>query len=154
MAIAKTVEKYLQENGVRYTIAEHPHSISSTRTAEAAHVPPQQMAKAVVLWDRKGYVMAVLPGDRHVELHKLSDTLGRQLQLLDESRLAPVFKDCELGAIPPIGPAYNMDTIVDDDLVGQEHIWFVGGDHDRLIGVSGGDFLHLLRQARYGRFTH
>lgn len=154
MTIAKTVENYLQQNGVHYTVLDHPPSISSKQTAAAAHVPPRQLAKAVVLWDRNGYVMAVVPSDHYVELHKLSGKLGRRLELLNETRLAPVFGDCEPGAIPPLGPAYNVETIVDDSLVGQERIWFVGGDHNRLIGVSGDDFLHLLRQARYARLSH
>lgn len=154
MTIAKTVENYLRQNDVAYSILEHPPTISSKQTAEAVHLAPGQVAKAVVLWDERGYVMAVVPGDRYVDVHKLSKKLGRHLELLDESRIGSVFKDCEAGAIPPIGPAYNMETIIDESLVGQEEIYFVGGDHDRLIGVDGEDFLHLLRQARYGRFSH
>lgn len=154
MTIAKTVENYLQQSGVKYEVVEHPHSISSKETAHTAHLPPEQIAKAVLLWDERGYVMAVVPADRYVELHKLSQKLGRDLELLDESRIAPVFKDCETGAVPPIGPAYDVETVVDESLVGHGRIYFVAGDHDRLIGVDGEDFLHLLRQARYGRFSH
>jgi Ala-tRNA(Pro) deacylase len=154
MTIAKTVEKFLNEHAVRYKVLEHPRSMSSRETANASHLPPSDIAKAVVLGDDKGYVMAVLPSDRHVELHKLAEKLGRSLDLVSEARLGAVFKDCEPGAIPPLGPAYNMETIVDESLVGHDKIWFVAGDHDRLCAVSGEDFVRLLSRARFARFSH
>jgi Ala-tRNA(Pro) deacylase len=154
MTIAKTVERYLQEHGTSYTLVHHPPSLSSKQTAAVAHVQPDQIAKAVVLGDDKGFLMAVIPGDRHVELHKLSDKLRRQFVLVSEQRIAPIFKDCELGAIPPLGPAYGMHTIVDDSLVGREHVFFVGGDHDNLMRVDGEAFVRLLGEAQHGQFSH
>jgi Ala-tRNA(Pro) deacylase len=112
------------------------------------------MAKAVVLADRGGYVMAVVPGSRHVSVKTLCKKLGRELVLVQEDSLIPVFKDCARGAIPPLGPAYGIETIVDDSLVGQPEIYFEAGDHEELIRVNGEQFLSLLRQARHGQFSH
>ena len=122
--------------------------------AETAHVPPEQLAKAVILSDRRGFLMAVIPGNRHVSLDDLWKKLGRRLSLAPESRLAPVFRDCESGAIPPLGPAYGMETIVDNSLVGQPEVYFESGDHRGLIRVDGEEFLTLLRDAMYGQFAH
>jgi len=155
MSIAKTVESYLQRYGIiHYTIIHHPRSVSSKQTAEAAHISPAQIAKAVILSDDKGCIMVVVPGDHHVERHRLSQKLGRRLELANEARIGPAFKDCELGAIPPIGPAYGMETIVDDSLVGQKKVYFVGGDHDELVCVDGEEFLYMLKQAQHGTFSH
>ena len=154
MTVARTLENYLREHAVPYKVVEHPRAVSSKATAGAAHLEPDDVAKAVLLGDERGYVMAVLPGGRHVELHKLCDKLRRKLGLVSEERLARVFQDCELGAIPPIGPAYNIETVVDESLVGRKRVWFVGGDHDRLLAVEGEDFVRLLGRARFGRFSH
>jgi len=154
MALSKTVVGFLQQYQIPYTVVHHPRSFSMRETARAAQVPPEQIAKAVILTDRQSYVMAVVPGDKHVELNKLSEKLGRRLELAQEYRTAPVFRDCELGAIPPIGPAYGMETVVDDGLVGQEEICFVGGDHEELVCVDGDQFLRLLKEARHARFSH
>lgn len=154
MTIAKTVLGFLQQHNVRYAVVAHPHSETSKSTAERAHVPPAHMAKAVVLADRDGYVMVVLPADRHVDVGALSRRLRRDLHLAQEERLAPVFKDCALGAIPPLGPAYGMETVMDDSLVGLPEVYFEAGDHEELIRVSGEDFLHLLAAARHGQFSH
>ncbi len=154
MAIAQTVSGYLQSRHVTYDVIAHPYSDSSRKAAETAHVPPEQLAKAVILNDRRGFLMAVVPGDRHVSLDDLWKRLGRRLRLTPETRLAPVFRDCESGAIPPLGPAYGMETIVDDSLVGQPAVYFESGDHRGLIRVGGEEFLALLREAMHGQFAH
>jgi Ala-tRNA(Pro) deacylase len=154
MAIAHTVSGYLQTRHVSYDVIAHPYSDSSRKAAETAHVPPEQLAKAVILCDRRGFLMAVVPGNRHVSLEDLWKKLGRRLRLVPEIRLTPVFRDCESGAIPPLGPAYGMETIVDDSLVGQPEVYFESGDHRGLIRVGGEQFLALLREALHGRFAH
>jgi Ala-tRNA(Pro) deacylase len=154
MAIAHTVSGYLQARHVAYDVIAHPYSDSSRKAAETAQVPPEQLAKAVVLSDRRGFLMAVVPGNRHVSLEDLWKKLGRRLSLAPETRLAPVFRDCESGAIPPLGPAYGMETIMDDSLVGQPEVYFESGDHRGLIRVGGDEFLALLREAMHGRFAH
>jgi Ala-tRNA(Pro) deacylase len=154
MAIAQTVTGYLQSHHVSYDVIPHPYSDSSRKAAETAHVPPEQLAKAVILNDRRGFLMAVVPGNRHVSLDDLWISLGRRLSLAPETRLAPVFRDCESGAIPPLGPAYGMKTIVDDSLFGQPKVYFESGDHRGLIRVGGEEFLALLREAMHGQFTH
>lgn len=154
MTIAQTVCGYLQSRHVPYDVIAHPYSASSLKAAETAHVPPEQLAKAVILSDRRGFLMAVVPGNRHVSLDDLWKKLGRRLSLASETRLAPVFCDCETGAIPPLGPAYGMETIVDDSLVGQPEVYFESGDHRGLIRVDGEEFLTLLRDAMHGQFAH
>jgi len=106
MTIAQTVSGYLQSHRVSYDVITHPYSDSTRKAAQTAHLPPEQLAKAVILNDRRGFLMAVVPGNRHVSLDDLWKRLGRRLSLTPETRLAPVFRDCESGAIPPLGPAY------------------------------------------------
>ncbi len=154
MAIASTVENYLQSNRIPYMIVPHRHTSASRDTATTLHVPAQRVAKAVVLTDKKGYLMVVLPSDRHVDVLALSERLGRDLELVPEQTLATVFKDCDLGAIPPLGPAYGMPTIMDDSLVGQPEIYFEAGDHEEVICVDGEQFLVLLNEAQHGQFSH
>lgn len=153
MAIAKTVVDCLQKHHVPYSVVGHRRSISSKQTAETARVNPEQLAKAVMFEDGRGYVMAVIPSNRHVRVDTLSHKLGRELHLATESHLVPVFRDCDVGAIPPVGPAYGIETIMDDSLVGLPEVYFEAGDHEELIRVEGEEFVSLLGGARHGQFT-
>jgi Ala-tRNA(Pro) deacylase len=154
MPIANTVKQYLEEHGISYSVVPHRHTESSRETADAAHVPSDQLAKAVVLIDDGGYLMAVIPGDRHLQIDTLSKKLRRNLALATESRVVPVFKDCAPGAIPPLGPAYGMKTILDDSLVGLSQVYFEAGDHEDLVRVDGEQFVRLMKEAQHGQFSH
>lgn len=155
MSIAQTVIQCLQQRRIPYDVVAHPRTASTRATVSCSQIPPERMAKAVLLSDTHGgYVMAVLPGSRYVNVKTLSRKLNRQLSLVEERQLPLVFNDCERGAIPPLGPAYGIETILDDSLVGQPEIYFEAGDHEELIRVNGEQFLSLLRQARHGQFSH
>lgn len=147
MSIAASVERHLNQMRVRYDMIPHHHTSSSTYAAQAAHVPGEQLAKCVMLEDDRGYVMAVLPASRKVDLGALHRRLGRDLGLATESELARLFTDCERGAIPPLGDAYGIDAVVDNSLVGKQDIYFESGDHCALVRVSGADFLTLMGDA-------
>ncbi len=151
MGIARTVESCLERNNVAYDIISHRPSTTSRETAAAATVLPCQIAKPVILGDSRGYVMVVVPGDRHVEVEKVSHQLNRRLRLAAETDLAHLFRDCEARAIPPLGPSYGIETILDDRLLEQNEICFVSGDHDELIRVNREVFLTLLQGARITR---
>ena len=155
MAIATTVSNYLAEHDVAYDVLTHPHTATSGESAEAAHVPGARLAKSVVLEDDHGYLMVVLPSNRQVNLGELHRQLNRNLGLATEGELGSLFSDCEIGALPAVGPAYGMETLVDDALAEQSDIYFEAGDHEQLIHVTAETFQSLLgEEARHGRFSH
>jgi Ala-tRNA(Pro) deacylase len=145
MSIANTVKTYLQAHNIPYTA-------SSKETVDAAHVPAGQLAKAVILGDREGYLMAVLPSNRRIDVQILSATLGRDLVVVPEHRMGALFKDCEFGAVPPLGLAYGMSTVVDDCLSEQPEIYFEAGDHEEVIHVDGARFREVLQGAARAQF--
>lgn len=155
MAIASTVSNYLAELDVAYDVLTHPHSATSGESAQAAHVPGNRLAKSVVLEDDNGYLMVVLPSNRQVNLGELHRQLNRNLGLATEGELSNLFKDCEVGALPAVGPAYGLETVVDDTLAEQADIYFEAGDHEQLIHVSAETFQALLGEnTRHGYFSH
>lgn len=153
MAIAITLQQYLDSNGIRYDVMPHGYTNSSMNTAEAAKVPGDQLAKSIILEDEDGYLMAVLPATHHVEIGRLSQQLNRKLGLATESEIARLFTDCELGAIPPVGEAYGMEMIMEDSLSTCEDVYFEGGDHTDIVHVHGEDFKRLMRTAMHGQFS-
>jgi Ala-tRNA(Pro) deacylase len=155
MAIASTVSNFLAEHDVAYDVLTHPHTATSGESAQAAHVPGTRLAKSVVLEDEQGYLMVVLPSNRQIDLGELHRQLNRNLGLATEGELGRLFSDCEIGALPAMGPAYGMETLVDDALAEQSDIYFEAGDHEQLIHVSAETFQTLLGDdARHGRFSH
>ena len=152
MAIAITLQQYLDKSGIEYDVLSHGHTETSLDTAQTTHIPPEQVAKSVILEDEDGYLMAVIPASHHIELGQLSRQLARRLGLATEDELADLFSDCDLGAIPPIGEAYHMEVVMDDNLENCHDVYFEAGDHTDLVHVHGAAFLQLMQHARHEHF--
>jgi Ala-tRNA(Pro) deacylase len=153
MGIASTVRDYLDEAGVHYDLVHHPYTPNSKRAADAASVPPDHLAKPVMLEDEKGYLMAVVPASRRVELSSLERQLGRRLVLATERELLDLFSDCSKGAVPAIGQAYGVDVIWDDCLASCPDVYFEAGDHTDLVHMSGKEFTFLMGRKPHGRIS-
>ncbi len=153
MTISHTLESYMMRKGIKYDLISHPRTQNSMQTAQITHIPGDRLAKAVLLEDESGYLMAALPSTYKLEMGELHRTLHRRLGLATETEISALFKDCEAGAIPPLGAAYGVEMIWDDSLAEQPDIYFEAGSHEDLIHMSGEQFRNLLSYARHGRFS-
>ncbi len=154
MSIPSTLASYLDQRGARYETLAHARSRTSAETARNANVIPDHLAKSVVLEDDLGYVMAVIPADKAVMVDELGRMLGRKsLRLAGEERVAMLFKGCEPGAVPSVGMAWGIETIVDDELEACETVYMEGGDHERLLRMSHDQFHALMSSQRHGQFS-
>lgn len=147
MAIAMTLQQYLSDRDIEYEVVTHPRTVSASRTAQAVHVSGERLAKAVVLRDGEGYVVAVLPATHNLRLAALARKLGGKVGLATEDELGNLFTDCDTGAVPALGTAYGLRVIVDDSLAGQPDVYFEGGDHRSLVHLSGEQFARLMEGA-------
>jgi Ala-tRNA(Pro) deacylase len=151
--LAPTLEKYLIDRGTTYDVIPHERTDSSLETVETSHIPADRLAKGVLLRDRQGYWLAVLPASRHVRLSDLREDLGDRVDLASEEEIAEVFRDCARGAIPPFGQCYGLDVIVDNSIDLQPELYCEGGDHATLVHMSQAEFARLNGQARHGSFA-
>jgi Ala-tRNA(Pro) deacylase len=153
MTMAVTLQHYLDELGVEYEVVAHPYADTGLDTAEVAHIPPDKLAKSIMLEDEGGYLMAVCPASKKIKLGELYREINRRLEFADEAELADVFGDCVLGAVPPVGELYGIDVVVDTDLFMQPDVYFEAGDHVDLIHVSADNFQKLLSNAEHASFS-
>ena len=154
MAIAETVKNYLAQKSVDYDLVSHPHSGSSHETAAASHVREDHIAKGVIVKDASGYAMVVVPASNYVEMKHVRKELDRELELVAEDEFAKLFSDCEPGAVPPLGPAYQIETFLDQALTSLANVYLEAGDHEHLVHISGDDFKTLLSGVRHGHYSH
>lgn len=152
MGIAITLRQYLDAQGVTYDCLEHTHTGCSMRTAQACHVSADRVAKAVVLKGRDGYLLTVVPASRQVMLDAVGGWLHEPVSLASEAEIAPLFPDCEPGAVPPVAAAYGLRALVDENLNGLSDVYFESGDHRSLVHLSGKQFNKLMQNAPRGWF--
>lgn len=138
------VESFLKNRGVPFEMLPHRTEYTASRTAQALHVPGDLFAKTVVLSVDGRPVLAVLQATHSVNLPNLKRLLGaRDMHLASEAELKNLFPDCELGAMPPFGSQYDMETIMDDGLAADEQIVFEGNTHGRAVQMRYYDYVNI-----------
>ncbi len=153
MAIALTLERFLDAKNVKYDVIAHRPTNSSGETAETCHIPGDRLAKGVLLRDEVGYALAVLPASHHIRLSELRRQFGDDVDLATEGEIEDLFQDCVRGAIPAIGECYGLDMVVDDSIEEQPEVYFEGGDHSTLVHMTHAQFAKMTASARHGSFS-
>ena len=153
MSAAQELTRYLASRGVAYDLVPHHRTASAMRTAEECNISPDCFAKAVVLLDDDGYFLAVLPASHHLRFHELEDEGHWPVRMATEEEIERLFPDCVIGAVPPVGAAYGLKTIIDDSVSEMPDIYFEGGDHTTLVHMSGLAFERLMAEAPRGHFS-
>jgi Ala-tRNA(Pro) deacylase len=148
--VPDTLSNYMHQHGVVYSIRRHEPTATSQQTAQAAHVPGDRLAKAVVLEDGEEFIVAVIPATHRLDRWAISEMIKRPFYLAEEDDFAELFRDCRRGAVPAIGPAYGVHTFVDVSLLEQPEVFFEGGDHEILVRVDRNGFAALMASAEPG----
>lgn len=137
------VIEYLEAKNVPYEVLTHPHAVGARELAHTLDVPCERIAKTVLLRADRGfaYILAVLPGDRRVDLEKVSRALaGARLELASEEEIDLHCPDCAPGVLPPFGSAYDMETLVDASLICDGNIVFPGNNRMEAIRMKYDDY--------------
>ncbi|MGH8629741.1 MAG: aminoacyl-tRNA deacylase [Burkholderiales bacterium] len=155
MNIAGKLRSYMNARHARFDVVEHPRTVSCIHTARVTRIPLERLARPVVFADEAGYIMAVVPAAGHVDLAEIRRQTGRAVRMATEVEVEALFSDCEAGAVPAVGQAYGIETIVDESLLQQPELFFEAGNHLELVRMTSTDFARLMGEAVRGRFmTH
>lgn len=136
---------YLDENGKKYVVVKHSQAYTSQEVAASAHIPGREMAKTVIVKTNGDMKMVVLPSTHNVDFDAIKDELNVDaVELASEDEFERLFPECELGAMPPFGNLYEMDTIVAESLTTNEQIAFNAGTHKETVKMSYRDYEELV----------
>ncbi|MBT3201402.1 MAG: YbaK/EbsC family protein [Phycisphaerales bacterium] len=140
------VFEYLIDEGVSYIADEHPPAYTAQDVAANEHVSGDIVAKSVIVNDGGEYIMCVLPASYRLDMGKVAKVLDtEEVRLASEDEMGEIFDDCELGAEPPFGNLYYMDTVVDQHLADDEEIVFQAGSHSQSVRMRYTDYQSLTK---------
>ena len=153
MAIPSTVHAFLGAARVAYCVLPHPAASSAQEEAAVLHVPGRSWAKVVVCIADGKVIHAVVPAPLVVNLHHLLALAGAdRIRFAVEEELSSLFLDCDIGAMPPLGPLYGHRVFVDDSLAAEHEIVFNAGTHRDAIRMRYTDFAAAVKPV-VGRFA-
>lgn len=136
---------YLDEHDKKYVVVKHAPAFTAQEVAASAHIPGKDMVKTVIVKADNEMKMVVLPSTHDVDFDSMRDVLGADnVELASEEEFEDMFPDCELGAMPPFGNFYEMDTLVAEVLTEDEEIAFNAGTHKELVKMNYSDYEELV----------
>ncbi len=139
---------FLKSEGINYTISTHEPTYTAQQMAQAEHTPGSQVAKPVLVKVDGRYCLCVLAACCRIDFELLKhQTRAEQVLLANEAEMERIFIDCDIGAEPPIGKLYGMETIMDAQLAEDEQIKFQAGTHEQAVEISTDDFIKLTTPA-------
>jgi Ala-tRNA(Pro) deacylase len=147
MAIAERLQQLLDEAAVHYVVRPHSEVFTAQEVAASTHVPGLHLAKVVVVRGPDHYgMLAVLPACCRVDLKALARVTGRErLTLVPEREFAPLFPDCQPGAMPPFGNLYGLPVYLDQCLRSREDLVFQAGNHHEVVRMRFADYEQLTQ---------
>jgi Ala-tRNA(Pro) deacylase len=149
----KRLEEFLASHGGTYERIEHREAFTAQEEAAAAGVTGWEWAKVVIVKEREGLAMAVLPACCAIEMDRLKGLIGRgEIELATVEETLEAFPGCEVGAMPPFGRLFGMPTFVEEALVNQRDIMLPTGDRRSAIRMRAREYLRLA-DPRLGQFA-
>jgi len=147
------LDELLSSRRIAFERLHHRPTYTADRMAQMLHVRGREVAKPVLLRSGNIYVLAVLPATHQVDLERVRQALGQDVQMATEDEMERVFPDCERGSMPPFGSLYHLQTLVDESLAADEQIVFENQSHEEAIRMSFQDY-EALEHPRKGRFAY
>lgn len=138
------LKEFLDEKNVKYVTIQHSKAYTAQEVAASAHIPGKEVAKTVIVKIDGDMAMAVLPASYSVDFDQLKQVTGAStVELATEDEFKDRFPDCDVGAMPPFGRLYEMQTFMAASLAEDEQIAFNAGSHTELIRMSFSDYQRL-----------
>lgn len=146
MPIPRSIEHFLGDQHVPYSVLHHRPAYTSQEEAAVTHIPGRQWAKTVACFADDQPVLAVVPASSLVDVDRLRTVTGaRKLRLATEREFEALYPDCETGAMPPLGPLYGQAVFVDRSLEDAGEIAFHAGSHSDAIKVRYDDYVRVVQ---------
>jgi Ala-tRNA(Pro) deacylase len=148
-----SLQSFLDDNQIHYRLCRHAPAYTAQELAAAEHVSGKRVIKPVVIRADGQLILCALPACYHVDVDELKEQLLADLvEVVDESHLLTLFRDCETGALPPIGWLYGMTTLIDESLTHGDRVMFQAGTHVDAVEMSLADYRRLT-QAEMAHFA-
>ncbi|MFJ2766474.1 YbaK/EbsC family protein [Streptomyces sp. NPDC087300] len=138
----------LDERGATYRVIEHEAEGATEAVSALRGNTLEQAAKCIVVMVKIGkktkrYVLAVVPGDRRVDLGALKALLGGTYAGFATQEVAERLAGSVSGTILPFSFDPELELVVDPALLEHEEIFFNAARLDRSLALRTADYREI-----------
>jgi Ala-tRNA(Pro) deacylase len=147
------LEEFLTSRHATYEAIVHAAAVTAQEQAATMHVSGRSVAKVLIVKERDGAVMAIVPAATELDLDRLKGLIGHgDVRLASVEEIRGVVPDCPAGSIPPFGALYGLRAFIDRSLLGVPEVTMPAGDPGSAIRMRWSEFERLV-DARPGDFA-
>jgi len=140
------LQSFLDELNATYRVSHHDQAYTAQDLAMTEHVPGRQVIKPVLVQADGQFVLCALPACYRVDMEELKQQIpAKQVRLVDETKMADLFPDCEVGAEPPVGRLYGLVTLMDESLTADDHVTFQAGTHNDSVTMTLAEYRRIAQ---------
>ena len=134
----------LDRHGATYRLVDHAPEGRTEVVSALRGNPLPAAAKCMIAMvkldkKRRRHVLAVVPGDRRVDLDAIRRLYDGRYVGMADAETAERLAGCEIGTILPFTWSDELDLVVDPALYDHETIYFNAGRLDRSIALASAD---------------
>ena len=138
----------LEDAGIPYEVTSYDSEgfASAVDVAQKLSVSPDSIFKTLVArGERTGVVLALVPGERTLELRKLAHLMGdKRAEMVDPSEL-PRLTGYIRGGVSPLGGKRDYPTFMDESAYQHEKIYVSAGVRGVQIRISPAELVKATR---------
>jgi len=142
-----SVETLLNSQNIHYNLAAAPLGANQLPLWHDQHLRNVGAAKAVLLEDDKGRILAVIAADTLLDLNAVNRQLGRELHATGQDAVRQFCDTHSLQTVPALPKLAGLPTLVDKQLLSRESLLLDSGDDEQLLHVDRDDFQQVLEDA-------
>ncbi len=136
------IEKLLQQQGINYQLKQIGHA-----------GPASQQVLACLLCDSLGTVLALIPKDHLLDLKRIGELLGRELEPVRDSQLQRILTKHQLSELPGLPILFNSPCVFEQGLMEHSTLWLDSGLPGWCLEIERADASVLMAKASSGRFA-
>ena len=149
--------EFLDEQGVPYRLIEHSSEGRTELVSPMRGNALSQAAKCIILMVKIGkkvtrYMLAVVPGDRRVDLQAVKALMGATYVAFASQDVAERLAGSVTGTVLPFSFNPELELVVDPSLLENDEIYFNAARLDRSMVLEASDYIAVAKP-RLGRIA-
>lgn len=153
MVSVTRLEAYLTRQGIEFGSLPLVHAQTFDAAVTSLGESRCEIIRATLLIGFSGVTMAVHRYDSALDLDAINRLAGKRLQLLTGQQADRLFSDCASGFYPPVGAAYEIPVLVDEQVLQMPRVFMTSGSADGLFVLERSALRAALSGSRSGPIT-
>ena len=137
MPILKKLQKFLEDNNVKYEEIRHKIVYTAHDKASTLKVPERVIGKTLVVKFDKSVVLVLISAHKNLDKQTLKKLAkSKKIDFVKEAWMKRNFKGVKMGSVPPFGNLWKLATFVDGGLIKEKKVILNSGDYKNSIKIN------------------